>query len=76
MSRILTPLEEADHILMAKAGRDREVNNTIPDEFHLDGTLRVAKCDKLIMTSVISNGEVHKKSEHDFPDPLPYVWSM
>lgn len=52
MSQILTELEEADHILIAMAGHDREAKKPIPD------------------------GEEHKKPEHGFPNPLPYVWSM
>jgi hypothetical protein len=76
MSQILTQLEEADHILIAMAGHDMEVKKPIPDGVQLSETLREAKRDKLTMTSGFSNGEVHKKSEHGFPDPLPYVWSM
>lgn len=76
MSQIITPLEEADHILMAKAGRDREVEKPIQDDVQPGGSLQETKQDKLTMTSGFSNGDLHEKSEHDFPDPLPYVWSM
>jgi ribosomal protein L21 len=76
MSQILTPLEEVDHILMARADHDMEVNKPIPDGVQLSGTLQEAKRNKLTISSGFPNGEVHMKSGHGFPDTLPYVWSM
>jgi hypothetical protein len=76
MSQILTQLQEADDILIAMAGHDMELNKPNPDGVQLNGTLREVKRDKLTMASGFPDGEVHKKPEHGFQDPLPYVWTM
>ncbi len=76
MSQILTKLRDADHILMARSDRDKDVNIPSPCDVQPGGILGEAKRDKLNLASVFSNAEVHKKSEQGFPEPLPYVWSM
>lgn len=75
MSQILDQLEEADHILMSRAGHVMEAKKPIPDKVQASGNPLEIKCDKLT-TSSFSDDEVHKKLEHACPDPLPYVWSM
>jgi hypothetical protein len=76
MNQILAQLEEADHILMSRAGLDTEVEKQIPGGVQPTGNLLEIKRDKLTMTSGCPDGGVQKKSEHDCPDQLPYVWSM
>ena len=75
MSQILTELRDADLILMARSDRDKDVNIPSPCNVRPNGILGETKRDKLNLASVFCN-DVHMKSEHGFPEPLPYVWSM
>ena len=78
MSKILTQLEQADRVLMA--GHDREVKKATPDAAqpsrNPSGNIGEVERDKPTMAPGSRDGGVHKKPEHDSPDPLPYVWSM
>jgi hypothetical protein len=77
MNQILAQLEEADHILMLRAGLDMEVKKPIlPSGVQPSVNLLEVKREKLTLTSGCTDGGVNKKPEHDCPDPLPYVWSM
>lgn len=77
MSKILNQLEQADNVLMA--GHDIEVKKPMPDDAQPSrnpgGNITVER-DKPTMAPGCRDGGVHKKPEHDSPDPLPYVWSM
>ncbi len=66
MSKILDQLEEADHILMSRAGHVMEVKKPIPDNVQPSEKPEI-KRDKLTAPS-FSDDEVHKKPKHGCPD--------
>lgn len=68
MSQILDLLEEADHILMSRAGHVMEAKKPIPNNVQPSGNPLEIRLDKLA-TSSFSDDEVHKKLEHACPDP-------
>lgn len=76
MSQILTQPRDASHISTARSDREKDLNKPSPCDVRPSGTFGKAKRDKLNLASVFPDAEVQKKSEHGFPEPLPYVWSM
>ena len=69
MSHCLTQPEEIDHILMAMAGDDMEVDMPIPDGLQPSGANRDIERDEFARMASFPYDVVHKKSVHSLSDP-------
>lgn len=68
MSHCLTQPEGIDHILMAMAGGDMEVDTPIPGGVRPSGTARNVGRDDFAKTANFPYDAVHKKSAHSLSD--------
>jgi len=69
MNHCLTQPEEIDHILMAMAGDDMEVDTPIPDGAQSSGATRDIKRDDFTRAVNFAYDAAHKKPAHGLSDP-------